>query len=355
METQDLLVKMHEYTKVEKYLMEHREIRNDKELIKKFNARLNAAEAKETLSEILPHLSQDTPHTLETLPESFFFNESDILKVQITQHTRYSTPVTHKHDFYEMFYVYEGEFEQLIDNKSYTMRTGDACLIPPGIYHSLDVNNYSIVLNILIQKDTFQEIFFNNLIGEHSFSKFFLSDFYSKSINTFIIFQTMGDLKIKNMILDMYLEIMNQEKYYPQVVHSNLLLLFSHLLRNYGNEAIMPKPRKKQELTDFEIITSIDENYKTITLESLAEKFHYSTQHISLRVKQITGESFTKYLMRKRMNVAADLLKHTNSKIQEISLSTGYQNQENFIRSFKKFYDTTPSQFRKDHNSFTSI
>lgn len=121
---------------------------------------------------ILPHMVSDTLNPPETFPESYFFNESDPLKVKITQHTRYSTPVMHKHDFYEMFYVYEGEFEQFIDNKTFVMRTGDICLVPTGVFHSLDVNNYSIVLNILIQKDSFQEIFFNNLSGDHIFSNF---------------------------------------------------------------------------------------------------------------------------------------------------------------------------------------
>lgn len=352
MKIEELLQQLHDYSKVERYLKEHREIRNDKKLIKAFNENLSKEEAEEVLVPVLNHLYPDSEDGLDTLPEDFFFKEDDRLKVKITQHTRYSTPVTHKHDFYEMFYVYEGEFEQLIDNKSYTMRTGDLCLIPPGIYHSMDVNNYSVVLNILIQKDTFQEIFFNNLIGDHAFATFFLSDFYSKSINTFIIFQTKGDLKVKNQILEMYLEIENQESYYPQVVHSTLVLLFSHLLRTYGETAIMPKPKRKQELIDFEIITMIDENYKIITLENLAEKFHYSPQHISLRVKQITGESFSKYLQRKRLAVAADLLKHTNMKIKDVGANVGYQNQENFIRSFKRYYHSTPSGFRKEHNSF---
>ena len=251
-----------------------------------------------------------------------------------------------------MFYVYEGEFEQFIDNKTFVMRTGDICLVPPGVFHSLDVNNYSIVLNILIQKDSFQEIFFNNLSGDHIFSNFLISDVYAKKIDSFIIFPTNGDLKIKNMILDMFLETINKQKYYVQVVHSNLVLLFSHLLRHYEDRSIMPKPQRKRDVIDFEIITSIEKNYKDITLEQLSDSIHYSTQHISLRIKQLTGESFTKFVLRKRMTVAADLLKHTNMKIQDIGPDVGYKNQENFIRSFRKFYETTPSQFRKNHSKF---
>ena len=352
MELEQLLRQLHEYTKVEEYLMNHREVRNNKRLIQEFVATLNEEEAKEQLVPILPPMVSDTLNPPETFPESYFFNESEPLKVKITQHTRYSTPVMHKHDFYEMFYVYEGEFEQFIDNKTFVMRTGDICLVPPGVFHSLDVNNYSIVLNILIQKDSFQEIFFNNLSGDHIFSNVLISDVYAKKIDSFIIFPTNGDLKIKNMILDMFLETINKQKYYVQVVHSNLVLLFSHLLRHYEDRSIMPKPQRKRDVIDFEIITSIEKNYKDITLEQLSDSIHYSTQHISLRIKQLTGESFTKFVLRKRMTVAADLLKHTNMKIQDIGPDVGYKNQENFIRSFRKFYETTPSQFRKNHSKF---
>ena len=82
MELEQLLRQLHEYTKVEEYLMNHREVRNNKRLIQEFVATLNEEEAKEQLVPILPHMVSDTLNPPETFPESYFFNESALYSVK---------------------------------------------------------------------------------------------------------------------------------------------------------------------------------------------------------------------------------------------------------------------------------
>ncbi|ALC08599.1 AraC family transcriptional regulator [Lactiplantibacillus plantarum] len=349
MDMDKLLIKMHTYTKIEAYLMTHRDIRHNPELINKFNQQLNESETKQMLVPIINKTDESLP---SQFPASFFFRDDDQLKVKMTQHTRYSTPILHKHDFYELFYVYEGEFTQYINQNNITMRTGDICLIQPGVYHSLDVNNYSIVLNVLIDKETFEKIFFNDLVGDTAFSAFFRTDFFSEKLKTFIIFKTHGARIIQDLILQMYLEILNKSDYYAQVVHSYLLLLFTHLLRDYAKTAIIPKPHKKQDLIDYQIINTIQRNYQSVTLQSLAGQFHYSTQYLSQRIKHLTGYSFSKFLLRQRIQIATELLKTTVQKVNTISTMVGYNNVENFIRTFKRQTGMTPSQYRRTHNTY---
>lgn len=345
----ELISQIHTYTKIEKYLMTHRDVRNNQQRINRFNEQLNPEETAEML---VPIINETNPSEPSSFPADFFFSENDPLKVKMTQHTRYSTPILHKHDFYEMFYVYEGEFTQKINQETMTMHTGDICLIQPGVYHSLDVDNYSIVLNILIERQTFESIFFNDLVGDSTFSTFFRNDFFSEKLNTYIIFKTLGEQETQGLILKMYLEILNKPQYYTQVIHSYLLLLFSHLLRHFMKTAIIPKPNKKQDLIDFKIITMIQKSYQTITLPKLAASFHYSTQYISQRIKHATGLAFSQFLLQRRMQIATELLTHTEKKIKTISVEVGYNNDENFIRTFKRENGTTPSQFRLEHKNF---
>lgn len=347
----ELLIKIHSYSKIEQYLMEHRDIRNNQQLIDDFNQQLNASDAHEML---VPIINEDTTAGPSTFPADFFFSEDDLLKIKITQHTRYSTPILHKHDFYEMFYVYEGEFTQHINQSDLTMHTGDICLIQPGVYHSLDVNNYSIVLNILIEKTTFEAIFFNDLVGDNTFSTFFRNDFFSEKLNTYIIFKTHGESETRDLILKMYLETLNKPQYYTQVIHSYLLLLFSHLLRHFMATAVIPTPTKKQDLIDFKIITTIQKEYATITLPILATRFNYSTQYLSQRIKHATGKSFSKFLVQRRIQIASDLLQNTPKKVKVISQEVGYDNTENFIRLFKREKGLTPSQYRKDYHNISN-
>ncbi|WJH32896.1 helix-turn-helix domain-containing protein [Paenibacillus sp. CC-CFT747] len=46
------------------------------------------------------------------------------------------------------------------------------------------------------------------------------------------------------------------------------------------------------------------------------------------------------------MEKAAELLLKTESKISDIALMVGYQHENSFIRSFRKFKDITPGKYR---------
>ncbi|MHB8064433.1 MAG: helix-turn-helix domain-containing protein [Ruminiclostridium sp.] len=50
------------------------------------------------------------------------------------------------------------------------------------------------------------------------------------------------------------------------------------------------------------------------------------------------------------MNKAIDLLFNTDMNITEISLATGFNDINYFIRQFKKYMDMPPSVFRTKHS-----
>lgn len=160
-------------------------------------------------------------------------------------------------------------------------------------------------------------------------------------------------MNIQHIILDMCMEALNKKKFYNHMLNANLLLLFGMLLRDYEETCELPKIKKKTDSQNFGILQYIEKNYKTLTLQELAERFHYSPQHMSHRLKQLTGMSFTQYLLNKRMQEASDLLINTNIKISAISEDIGYQNQEHFIRTFRKYYGMSPNAYRNTHRKPT--
>lgn len=291
-----------------------------------------------------------TPDAKDTFSEKLFLNPQNP-QIRIVQHDRYTPPVLHNHNFFELMYVYEGEFTQQISSARLLMHTGDFCLIPPNVYHSLDVCNYSIVLNVLISKDKFHDLIFNNLHGNNILSEFFIGNTYSANINDYIIFHTNGDPKIQDIILDMCLETINNEEYSVYLIHAHLILLLGLLLRNYEKSCELPTIKKKADTQNFGLLKYIETNYKDVTLPELAERFHYTPQTISQRIRQLTGLSFTEYLLQKRMQVASEMLSNTNLKIRVICEETGYHNPEHFIRTFRKYYGLSPSEYRNTHQN----
>lgn len=243
----------------------------------------------------------------------------------------------------------EGEFTQQITDRKLVMRTGDICLIPPGIYHALDVQNYSVVVNILIKKNKFREITLNELRGNLLIAGLLPDQFPAKEQNNYLIFHTAGDEMLRKMVLSMCLEELEHKAYYQHMLHSLLLLILGHLLRHYEKTCEYSSQPQAGSTLHLLILQEIEHNYQTVTLANLADAFHYSPQHMSHLIRQLTGMSFTDYLLQKRMQKSAELLTKTAMKVKSISESVGYHNHEHFIRTFRKYYGTTPREYRSLH------
>ena len=86
---------------------------------------------------------------------------------------------------------------------------------------------------------------------------------------------------------------------------------------------------------------------ESFTLHELAEKFGMSTRTFNRRFKNATGKTPSNYLQEIRTRVAKDLLQTTNLSIQEIALQVGYSDISHLSALFKKFLNTTPSEYRE--------
>lgn len=95
-----------------------------------------------------------------------------------------------------------------------------------------------------------------------------------------------------------------------------------------------------------EIIGLIDADIARVSLQRLADIVQLNPVYLSRLFKEKTGINFSDYILKKKMEMAAQLLKDTNCSIYEISELTGYSNDKNFSRAFKKYYGISPTSYR---------
>lgn len=100
------------------------------------------------------------------------------------------------------------------------------------------------------------------------------------------------------------------------------------------------------------IVNYIQTKYQTVTLEDVAEEFHLSTPYVSKYIKEKSGKTFGEHLTQIRMKKAKTLLKNGNMTIENVAQSVGYPNVEHFIRSFKKQFEMTPTQYRNSKTGY---
>lgn len=290
-------------------------------------------------------------HVPKYRPENEFIDKQ--WNTAIVKHPRYFPLFYHEHEFFEMVYVLSGKCTQHFAGSKLLLSKGDVCLISTDILHGIEVfDDESIVLNLLIRRSSFLDLFLRTLRDHSQIAMFFLDNIYEKRKSPFLLFHTNRDIMIRNYILDMYIEQLQADEFSDQILCSLFTIFFAQLARKYSHSAETSQ-KMRTSLTEAyqnEFLTYIYEHYSTVTLKSLAEHFHFSVPYCSKLVKEISGKKFSELLSGIRIQKGQSFLLLTQLSVAEISERLGYQNTESFIRAFKRFCHQTPSQYRKQNN-----
>jgi len=119
----------------------------------------------------------------------------------------------------------------------------------------------------------------------------------------------------------------------------DLVIFFIQQYENYVDN-------KKNSIVD-RAVDYIEKNYmKPLTMKNVADTFYVNSCYFCKIFKEQTGQTFTHYLMKLRVEHAKELMKDESLKLYDISASVGYENVQYFSTIFKEIEGITPSQFR---------
>jgi AraC-like DNA-binding protein len=141
-----------------------------------------------------------------------------------------------------------------------------------------------------------------------------------------------------------------------QRVEEFLYLILERLIlveRNLRDEIInidALKPATKTELYRrlHYVKDYLDSCYQNdITLDDMAAVANLNSAYLLRKFKKFFLITPGQYLIKKRMEVAAALLKTTDHSITDICAETGYADLTSFGKLFKHFYQCSPENFRR--------
>jgi two-component system response regulator YesN len=111
------------------------------------------------------------------------------------------------------------------------------------------------------------------------------------------------------------------------------------------------KPLKKRSPWITEVEEYVHNHYdQPLTLEEIAVRVNYSVNYFSERFRQETGQSFSGYLTRYRIQIASGLMGNTDLSTEEIGVRVGYPNANYFVKVFKKVTGKTITEFKNAGN-----
>ena len=106
-------------------------------------------------------------------------------------------------------------------------------------------------------------------------------------------------------------------------------------------DLLLPWQRRK-------IMQFIEANLtETIKVEELATMTKLSKTYFSRVFKAAYNESPYSYVLRRRMELAKELIAETNTALSEIALDCGMADQAHLCKTFRKVFGITPNNWRR--------
>ncbi len=128
------------------------------------------------------------------------------------------------------------------------------------------------------------------------------------------------------------------------------LSLVNTLFKEYFYRFILSLKKSENESTEnfAKIIQSMrDRVTENISVKQLAEECHMSERSFRSMFSKYTGVTPKQYLIKIKMQNAAQILQTSDFSINKVSEKLGYSSPFQFSRDFKKYYGVSPNSYRK--------
>ena len=295
----------------------------------------------------------DAGQIIASLPAETPDREADIFPpekdVFCFMHMPYTGQAKHAHDYFEITYVPQGTCTYYFEDERVTLNEGDLVIASLHAMHEVSPEEDAMAAAITIRRSTFQAVFGQFLSRPDLISLFFRKCLQEQSGPNFILLHTGNTQELLRTVHELFYESYLRDQYANDSTISLMALLLTRALR--ASAANMTIHRYEGYTRhDFEfsaILHFIQQNYRTLTLASLAKTFHFSEAYLSKLIHQNMNLSFTEVIRTLRMHDAAELLLHTELRISEIAETEGYSSVDHFTRTFRSFFGLTPRDYRK--------
>lgn len=262
---------------------------------------------------------------------------------------RYAYVGRHKQEFVEISCVLKGTCVHEINGKKIELKTGSVVIIPPNVEHDNIVTPDCILIAMGIKVDKFDKTFKTLMSKGTMLSAYFANTLYSSSADNTLLFNYGDDTFIPRLLLYIYEQKQKNVERYNAVVDGAFLTFITYLLQNFEDTVEFFDNESASTKQMVLIEQYIRQNFKTATLSGTAEHFFLTPTYLSARIKEKTGYTFSHIIRSLRMERATEPLLHTDMNLEQICESIGYTDVTQFIKSFKKVYNTTPNKYRKEN------
>lgn len=254
-------------------------------------------------------------------------------------------------EFIHIVYVYSGRFSCKMSDTELELETGWCYMFNVNAAKEiLPSSPDARLLNCLISQHYFENILLKHFDRSVFFSNFLTQAFYTvNSLQTLLKLDTTKNTTVPIVFSNAIVEQLNRKPLFETAVNSMICALMVELLRIYMEASNTQHYLELGNNKLSDILNYISDYCATVTLDQVAEQFHFNPNYLGRIIKQNTGQTFTQILQATRLKKAARLLSMTDMSISDITHSVGYHNCTHFYKLFRQSYGRSPAEYRAVH------
>ena len=250
-------------------------------------------------------------------------------------------PLLHRHDFYELVLITHGSMKHYINDSWFTLAKGNLLFIRPEDFHSFRFRGGECqFLNLAIHASAIEEMF--TYLGRGFDPGSFLEPAFPPQLmltamefeEILALFDRLNTLPVTDK------QRLNTE------LRCILITVFSRFFLNRTEEeesypewlsTVISKMKKPEHFREGK--------------QAIRDLACRSDEHISRSFRKYLGKTPTQFVNELRLNYAANQLRFSHRRITDIAFESGFENQSNFHRQFRKMFQLTPQAFRKSNQA----
>lgn len=250
----------------------------------------------------------------------------------------------HHHDFFELYYLISGDVTYIIESRLYHLRPGDMLLISPRELHQVCIRPEMAVYErfvLWIDPKTIRQLSTAQIdLGS-------CLDPGRPGYTNLLQLSTEDQGHIRTWMEQLYHET-HAPAFGSALLQQSLL---TQLLVTV-NRLVMCAPERVAENAPTEkfvsqIIDYINLHYaESLSLDMLAERFFVSKYHLSHEFNRQVGISLYRYIQKKRLMIARQLLSQ-GKKPNEVFSMCGFGDYTCFYRAFRAEYGLAPKEYAR--------
>ena len=245
-------------------------------------------------------------------------------------------PSLHIHDYWEILLVVDSSLTHIVNDKTYTMKSGDVCLLRPYDIHcfTFEKENKTKTLTFLIKTEYMQKIL--SVYSNDLYARLLSFDgiFTNKISTEFLRAITPIILSMQSNMLDDATRLFQTK------------IIINRIIDNFIFSYYSLKEQSPSWLNDF--VMELNSPFISFeNVDALARKTPYSYSRLSRIFKKHTGRTIIEHITMSKLSFAKDELIYTDKTISEIAQELDYLSISHFNRTFKKEMGISPREYRK--------